>query len=391
MEFFDRIIKPKFSGEEERRFRHWYSEKNLYPARLVQFQIFLVFIAAGYLDYVLLGELATLMIFMRYLLFTPLLIVIIVYTFTPYFKKHMQYTFCIAMGITACYVSLFTLLNADAVAMIYFVGSIIVVFVGFIYAPMLFNYAMGMAVFIFIICMMGVYFNKSFSSEIVEACMLLLLGTLLIALAACYTHERHARENYLYEKSLNLQKDTLQESNIYLQELATIDGLTGIANRRAFDTRLKDEWKRAERTKSHLSVLLLDIDFFKLYNDGYGHQKGDECLIRIAKALQLMVRRPGDFVARYGGEEFVFIVSDSDPDKVLLYAEAIRDTIEQLKISHEYSKVSPYVTSSLGVANIMPSQDEDINIEQLIRLADRALYQAKSDGRNIVIDSLKLA
>lgn len=391
MEFLDRIIKPKFSPEEEREFQKAFGENNLASARLVQFQIFLIFIAAGYLDFVLLGELATLMIFMRYILFAPILLALVAFTFTSYFKKYMQVTFCIAVAITSCYVTLFTLLNEDAIAMTYFAGSIILIFVGFVYVPMLFKYAAAMSVFIFAMCVTGLYFNESFSTAIIEAGILLLLGTLSLALSACYTNERNARLNYSYEKLLSRQNETLEESNVYLKELATIDALTGISNRGAFDARFLEEWKRAERAGTSLSILLIDVDFFKLYNDTYGHQKGDDCLVEIAAALKSMVRRAGDFVARYGGEEFVFIVSNTDHDKTLEYANNIREKVESLNVNHRSSKVASVVTLSIGVASTIPGDEKDFDCAQLLRLADRALYQAKTDGRNRVSDSTALS
>jgi len=165
-----------------------------------------------------------------------------------------------------------------------------------------------------------------------------------------------------------------------LQRLSSLDGLTEIANRRKFDEHINKEWKRALRAGHPLSVIMFDIDFFKDYNDTYGHQMGDECLKKIAGSLSSKLRRPGDLIARYGGEEFVVILPETEANDAVSVAESLRTTVEALGISHSSSSVSEVVTISLGGATLIPHLDS--SPEQLIRASDRALYQAKNDGRN---------
>lgn len=165
-----------------------------------------------------------------------------------------------------------------------------------------------------------------------------------------------------------------------LQRLSVIDGLTGIGNRRLFDETLGNEWKRVIRDKFPISLILLDIDFFKLYNDSYGHQAGDTCLKQVATALDLCVQRPADLVARYGGEEFAVILPETTLEGASSLAESIRSSIESLKIEHNKSTVSPYVTVSIGVSTLVP--ERVASYEQLILNADKALYRAKEKGRN---------
>lgn len=172
----------------------------------------------------------------------------------------------------------------------------------------------------------------------------------------------------------------LQRVNRELQLLAHLDGLTKIANRRSFDEFLASEWRRLCRSPHAISLLLLDVDYFKAYNDCYGHQQGDECLIKIAKALQTTVSRPADLVARYGGEEFVVVLPDTDIEGAITVALAIRSAIEALAISHQHSGVSDWVTVSIGISCLLPSQE--LSPEHLIDKADKALYQAKQQGRN---------
>lgn len=164
-----------------------------------------------------------------------------------------------------------------------------------------------------------------------------------------------------------------------LQHISFMDGLTGIANRRRLDQFLDLEWRRALRTESPLSVIMIDIDFFKAFNDTYGHQSGDECLKRVAGALASSLGRPGDLTARYGGEEFVVVLSGTGREGALAVAEALRASVESLAIPHVGSRVSDHVTISLGVASMIPRQPGAAGI--LIAAADRALYQAKREGR----------
>lgn len=174
----------------------------------------------------------------------------------------------------------------------------------------------------------------------------------------------------------------LEEVNKKLQLLSTIDGLTGIPNRRFFDQNLIKEWRRTQREKQKLSVALIDIDCFKNYNDTYGHQEGDECLRKVATAISKETRRPADLAARYGGEEFVLVLPNTDLSGAVILCEEIRRTVELLNISHKASLVSPNVTVSIGVATVVPC--ESISPCHLVELADKTLYKAKQSGRNKV-------
>ena len=174
----------------------------------------------------------------------------------------------------------------------------------------------------------------------------------------------------------------LEEANQKLEKLATMDGLTGISNYRRFDQFFAIEWKRAVRNATPISVILIDVDFFKLYNDTYGHQNGDECLKKIAKKTDDTCNRPGDLVARYGGEEFVVVLSDTAEDGAMKIAEKLRQGVEAMEIPHSASNVSDYVTISLGCSTTIPEIADDSSM--LIRSADEALYLSKQNGRNLV-------
>ncbi|MEK7698775.1 MAG: diguanylate cyclase [Planctomycetota bacterium] len=172
----------------------------------------------------------------------------------------------------------------------------------------------------------------------------------------------------------------LEEANQKLKLLSSMDELTGIANRRQFNHVIDKEWRRSLRDNKPLSLIMLDIDCFKLYNDNYGHQAGDDCLKQVAHVLNTQARRPGDLVARYGGEEFSIVLPDTHSESATQYADRVRIAIDTLCIPHEYSKTSKHITISMGVATVIPNNN--MTPDNLIKLSDDALYQAKQEGRN---------
>ncbi|UMZ74442.1 diguanylate cyclase [Natranaerofaba carboxydovora] len=194
--------------------------------------------------------------------------------------------------------------------------------------------------------------------------------------------------NYRKELNENLEKqvkertEELEEANKTLKQLSTIDPLTGISNRRHFDEVLNLEWRRVLRDKNPISLIFVDLDCFKYYNDYYGHSAGDTCLKMVAKVLKDSLNRASDLVARYGGEEFVVVLPNMAEDEALQVAEHLRKDIEKLKIEHISSPVYKYVTASFGVSTMIP--DENLSPEDLINTADKALYMAKDEGRNRV-------
>ena len=172
----------------------------------------------------------------------------------------------------------------------------------------------------------------------------------------------------------------LETTNSELQRLSSTDTLTGLSNRRIFDETLKKEWRRAFRDNNWFTVLMIDIDHFKLFNDHYGHQAGDEALHRVAQGLDTIIRRPGDVLARYGGEEFGVILANAGIEGAQAISQRFIDVVQNLNINHIKSSTSDRITISLGSASVIPTKQ--YNPENVLKSADKALYEAKDKGRN---------
>jgi diguanylate cyclase (GGDEF)-like protein len=194
--------------------------------------------------------------------------------------------------------------------------------------------------------------------------------------------EVDARTRELVEANGALAERTAQLEilNVELERLSTEDALTGLANRRQFDTRLDQEWRRAERTGTSLALINLDVDYFKEYNDAYGHPQGDACLQRLGRLLTDAFARASDLPARLGGDEFTVILGATSFEEAVRRAETLRSAFEALALPNRASRVSPVVTLSLGAAAATPGPG--LSAEQLLSAADKALYMAKEQGKN---------
>ena len=183
-------------------------------------------------------------------------------------------------------------------------------------------------------------------------------------------------------RALRVSQQQLLDTNLVLQRLMNSDGLTGLSNRRHFDEYLELEWRRASREQTQLSLMMIDVDYFKAYNDGFGHLEGDEALRQVAQAIRANCSRPSDLPARYGGEEFAMVLPSTSPGGVRLLAEKLRQSIIALNIAHTSPEPGSTLTVSIGVATMTPQPGTPCR--QLILAADKGLYQAKHNGRNQV-------
>ncbi len=205
-------------------------------------------------------------------------------------------------------------------------------------------------------------------------------------LAICRLQQKLKNQNTKLENEIRYRQAVeaeLLEANRRLKILANLDGLTQVANRHRFDEYFEREWLRSQREKTELAIILCDVDYFKRYNDRFGHQAGDVCLQKVAQCISNAIKRPADLVARYGGEEFVVILPQTTAEIALKMAETIRTQIAELNLEHPESDASDRVSLSLGVTSVIPNMK--YTKEQLLATADQALYQAKIQGRNRAI------
>jgi len=201
-----------------------------------------------------------------------------------------------------------------------------------------------------------------------------------LGMALAYAIDRQHRENYLQNCMIELNRLELMRQAQQLSILSQQDALTGLANRRYLDEVLENEWKRSIRHEVPITIMMIDIDCFKLYNDTLGHIQGDQCLRRIAILLGSISSRSGDLAARYGGEEFLLLFSMTDKDQALIQVQRLMELVRNIGIAHPRSNVSKYVTISVGVATTTPHLNDSLS--EFISQADHALYVAKSNGRN---------
>ena len=213
---------------------------------------------------------------------------------------------------------------------------------------------------------------------------LLFLGhyvlTVTVALFVVAVREDKDRMMFLQSMRLQQERQEVQRLNTELAEMARKDVLTGLANRRVFDEALRAEWDRARRNRTSLSLLMIDVDHFKRFNDRYGHPAGDRCLAEVAAAIASVVRRPGDVAARYGGEEFVILLPDTEADGACALARRVIDRVDAARMPHEDSPTAACVSVSVGVSACLPHGAA--TAQGLTDTADGALYEAKSGGRH---------
>jgi diguanylate cyclase (GGDEF)-like protein len=215
---------------------------------------------------------------------------------------------------------------------------------------------------------------------------------IIISMAISYMRYKNRVEDFnnkkIIEKNTRDLKELnrkLEEANQKLEKRTQTDSLTGIFNRSVFDITIKSEWNRCRHLQEHLSLIMIDIDFFKTYNDTLGHQAGDDCLKMVAEVLTDCMSLSSNIVTRYGGEEFAVILPYTDKKNACEIAEKLRSSVEKLKISHPHSSISKFVTISSGVCTVIP--DEHLLIHDFIHTADKALYESKRGNRNKVVSA----
>nr|WP_320131665.1 diguanylate cyclase [uncultured Holophaga sp.] len=333
-------------------------------------------------DLTMVPDVATTAILLRLTFLTPVITVISVLLARPWFSRNREWLAAFQILVTALTLNLVVVASHHPNALHYHIGVMVVSIFGVILVRQRFWFAMGTSALISLIYTLGLYQMPGLPPEVRSNAITVLVATVIICLIASYQIEHDLRRGYLQALLQRIKAIRLRDSHDALAQLSKSDPLTGLANRRQLLEHLELAWNIALRTASPISLLFMDVDHFKEYNDHWGHQAGDVCLAAVAELLSASAHRSADLCARYGGEEFVLLLPYTTIEGALPLAQRIRRLIESSAIPHGHSPVSAVVTISCGVACLTPTPDR--TSADLIDLADRALYQAKRNGRNRV-------
>ncbi len=362
------FAKLRFAGLLEKEFREFYVLQNLPRARLSGLIALILALVVTCIDLVLGPESNNGLNALRLGVLCPLLAVIGVAISFPAARRY--YTEVAAVGVTLVgfVVTYITHIAALQGASYVLAGLVMVILYACLFLGLLFNIAIGIAALLVATHVVMAFVLHMPLNELYY--MTAILGTTAVIGGICTYNLEHAlRTNFLETRLLN--------------ELAERDGLTGLYNRRIFDDFIRRVWRQSRREDVAIGIIFVDIDYFKIYNDLYGHQAGDDCLKKVANSIARCAKRPFDFSARYGGEEFVLVLYGPPDDYARGLPEQIRCDVMDLAIPHEGSECASSVTVSVGVALARAGSSRSLN--GAIQAADEALYQAKREGRNRVI------
>jgi len=358
----------KFDGLLEKEFREFYVSQNLPRARLSGLIALILVLAVTCIDLLLGSNTAGPLNTLRLGVLCPLLVAFGVVISVPAAQRY--YTEAVAVGVTligfvVIYITQVASLSGSSYVL---AGLVLVVLYGCLFLGLLFNVAIAITGLLigwhFVSgIFVGLPFNELYYSTAI------LGGAAVIGSVSTYNLEHALRTNFLETRLLN--------------ELAERDGMTGLYNRRIFDDYMQRLWRQSRRERAGVAIIFVDIDFFKIYNDLYGHQAGDDCLKKVAKCIARGAKRPFDFAARYGGEEFVLVLYGPPDDYARHVPEQIRRDVLDLQIPHADSNVGKHVTVSVGLSFATPETSR--SLAGAIQTADEALYQAKREGRNRVV------
>jgi diguanylate cyclase (GGDEF)-like protein len=360
--------KLRFAGLLEKDFREFYVTQNLPRARLSGLIALILVLAVTSIDLVFGAAPGLELNALRLGVLSPMVAVLAIAISLPVGRRYyneIAATGVTLIGLVVTYISHLAALQGASYVL---AGLLLVILYACLFLGLLFNVAIGIAALLVAVHMvMGWLMGLPLD----ELCyMTAMLGAAaVIGGISTYNLEHALRTNFLETRLLN--------------ELAERDGLTGLYNRRIFDDYVRRVWRQSRREDVALAIIFIDIDFFKLYNDLYGHQAGDDCLKKVAASIARCAKRPFDFLARYGGEEFVLILYGPPDDYARGLPEQIRRDVMDLVIPHAGSEAAKYVSVSVGVAFARAGSTRSLN--GAIQTADEALYQAKREGRNRVV------
>jgi diguanylate cyclase (GGDEF)-like protein len=359
----------RFSSLLEKEFREFYTAQNLPRARLSGLIGLILVLSVACIDF-LFGspDTSTKINVLRLGVLCPLLGIVVVAAYLPALEKYYDTVAAVGViiiGLVVTYICDVAALEGAS----YLLAGIVLVN---LYACMFLGFRFSVAVSIatsFVVAHLALGLALGLPLSELFYMTAILATSNMIGAISTYNLEHAVRTNFLETRLLN--------------ELAQRDGLTGLYNRRIFDDYVRRIWRQSRREEVPIEIIFVDIDYFKIYNDLYGHQAGDDCLKRVAQTIARCAKRPFDFCARYGGEEFVLVLYGPPQDYAHALPEQIRHDVMDLAIEHEGSQISDFVSVSVGVALADPSSGRSLT--GAIQTADEALYQAKQEGRNRVV------
>lgn len=373
-------LRLRFSARLESQFQDYYAKTFGNYRRASMMIALLVIGAVGILDVIVFGEYWETIAKVRYGLGLPFVLIVSAVIFSKHYERLQQEIVtqcCLFISFTA---TVLLLLGPDSAFSLYMSAYLLLA----LFAGTIARLAFKRAAMVMILTSVGfnllILYWRPQPLDVIASYNAYFTCCAFMALAANYYMEMSIRREFVQQKMIRLERNQLKELNAQLQRMATIDPLTGVNNRRQMENNLDAEWRRADRNKTSLSLLMVDIDAFKKYNDGYGHQAGDACLEKVASCIADSFKRSADSVARYGGEEFVVILPDTEAEQAAQLAGALCRNVQELGIKHDYSEAAPEITLSIGVATCKPTADQ--SPEVLVGWADEALYEAKESGRN---------
>ncbi|GFO65277.1 diguanylate cyclase [Geomonas paludis] len=375
----------RFPQPLESAFDEYYRDKTLKHVRVALLTGFILYAVFGLVDGLLLPADRAHMWFIRYAVVCPTVLVGLAYTYCPPLRRFMQPVVSLVMLVGSLGIVSMVYYDPTPTKNYYYSGLLLLIMGAFTFVSLRLRYAVCWAVATTLAYeAVAIYVNHTDLTILIQNSFSI-IATIIIGAFSNSLMENYLRRDFLNTNLLEHENRQLQNATLELRRLSISDPLTGLGNRRHFEVMLDQEWQRAVRSESPIALIFLDIDFFKNFNDNYGHQAGDNCLKLVAQELGRFARRPGDTAARYGGEEFVLLLSGIGLADAATIAKACRNAVEALGIPHSHSPVAGVVTVSAGVAAMIPDLDADR--QQLVEAADRALYRAKLKGRNTVVAS----
>ena len=373
----------RFVDSLENKFKEYYFLNTLKHVRVALLTGIALFALFGVVDMQLHPNDRNHMWFIRYAVVCPTIFAGLAFTYLNKYRRFMQPVLWFVMLTGGLGIVGMVYFDPAPMKNYYYSGILLLIMGAFTFVSFRLYYAISWAATTLLAYELVANFATNTDANNIVQNTFSIVATVIIGSFSNCLMENYLRRDFLNTILLSLENEKLQRASEDLRRLSMSDALTTLGNRRHFDLMLDQEWMRAMRSATPISLILFDIDFFKHYNDNYGHQDGDECIRLVAQKLRGVAKRPSDTSARYGGEEFALLLSGTELADAAIIAEACRACVESLRIPHGHSSVSAVVTVSAGVATMIPHSDS--SRKALVEAADKALYRAKAEGRNRVV------